>query len=185
MGGAWDEAYAFAGAPDEAIPMERRANIGFRCARSDAPPPPAFLAGVRVQPDRDYSQEKPVDDQTFAGLRKQFDYDLAPLNQRTEEIDDSNPYWRKEKVSFDAVYSGPRVTAFLFLPRGSAPPYQTVVYYASGIALGEKSSSHLEMWFLEPLIRSGRAVLFPVLWGCMNVKPKLKATGATASGDFR
>jgi dienelactone hydrolase len=178
MGGAWDEAYYSPRVTDEATPMERRANIGFRCARSDAPPPPAFLAAVKVQPDRDYSQEKFVDDETFAGFRKQFDYDPAPLHQKTDEIDNSNPYWRKEKVSFDAVYGGQRVTAFLFLPRGSVPPYQTVVYFASGIALGEKSSSHLEMWFLEPLIRSGRAVLYPVLWSMYERKEVVKERGA-------
>ena len=174
MGGGWDEVYYAAMGLDEAKPLERRADIGFRCARSEQPPPPTFLETVHIRPDRDYSQEKPVDDETFAGFRKQFDYDPAPLHQKTEEIDDSNPYWRKEKVSFDAVYGGQRVTAFLFLPRGSAPPYQTVVYYASGLALGEKSSSHLEMWFLEPLIRSGRAVLYPVLWGMYERKEVLK-----------
>ena len=183
MGGAWDEMYYASMVTDQATPLERRANIGFRCARSagpapDAPLPPAFLETVSIRPGRDYSQEKPVDDETFAGFRKQFDYDPAPLHQKTEEIDDTNPYWRKEKVSFDAVYGGQRVTAFLFLPRGSVPPYQTVVYFASGIALMEKSSSHLEMWFLEPLIRSGRAVLYPVLWGMYERKEVVKEKGA-------
>ena len=60
--------------------MERRANIGFRCARSRCTAATGISgSGVRVQPDRDYSQEKPVNDETFAGFRKQFDYDLAPL----------------------------------------------------------------------------------------------------------
>jgi hypothetical protein len=75
------------------------------------------------------------------------------------------------------VYGGQRVTA-LPVPRGSAPPDQTVVYFASGIALGEKSSSHLEMWFLEPLIRSGRAVLYPVLWSMYERKEVVKERGA-------
>jgi dienelactone hydrolase len=177
MGGAWDEVYYAATTPDEATPMERRADIGFRCARSDRPPSTEFLASAEVEPDRDYSREKPVDDETFAGFRKQYNYDPAPLHQKTEEIDDSNPYWRKEKVTFDAAYGGQRVTAFLFLPRGGAPPYQTVVYFASGIANAEKSSSHLEMWFLEPLIRSGRAVLYPVLWGMYERKEVVKERG--------
>jgi len=177
MGGAWDEAYYASRVEDQATPMERRATIGFRCVRSDAPPPPAFLATVATRPVRDYSQEKPVDDQTFAGFRKQFDYDPTPLRPKTEEIDDSNPYWRKEKVSFDAVYAGPRVMAYLFLPRGSAPPYQTVVYFASGLGAGEKSSGHLEMWFVEPLIRSGRAVLYPVPWGMYERREAVKGSG--------
>ena len=36
---------------------------------------------------------------------------------------------RKETVSFAAAYGGERVLAYLFLPRGAEPPYQTVVWY--------------------------------------------------------
>src|ERR1019366_10519180 len=96
----------------------------------------------------------------------------TPLHAKLEGIDDTNPYWRTEKVSFDAPYAGERIQAYLFLPRGATPPYQTVVYFASGIAYNEKSSQHLEMWFLESLIRGGRAVLYPVLWEMYERKPK-------------
>ena len=34
------------------------------------------------------------------------------------------------------------------------------------------------MWFLDPLIRSGRAVLYPVLWGMYERKEVLKESGA-------
>ena len=93
-----------------------------------------------------------------------------------EATDDTNPLWTKEKISFDAAYPGERITAFLFVPRGASPPFQTVVYFASGIAFNEKSSERLEMWFPDPLIRSGRAVLYPVLWGMYERKAKLKVS---------
>ena len=127
---------------------------------------------------RDYSSEKPVSDDKFAAIRKAYDYAKTPLRAKLDETDDTNPYWRKEKVSFDATYADERVTAYLFLPRGSAPPYQTVVYSPSGISYSEKSSKQLEMWYLEPLIRSGRAVLYPVQLGMYERKENLTAKGA-------
>lgn len=165
MGGAFDEAYYAAGLIDGAEPWARRPNIGFRCAKSATPPPSSFMEPIKQRLVRDYDKEKPVDDKQFAELKQTYEYERKPLNSKMEEADESSPYWRKEKVSFDAAYSGGRVTAYLFLPRGGTPPFQTVVYSPSGIAYSEKSSKQLEMWFLDPLIRSGRAVLYPVLWG--------------------
>jgi formylglycine-generating enzyme required for sulfatase activity/dienelactone hydrolase/predicted Ser/Thr protein kinase len=178
MGGSWDEAYYAVGTMDAAVPWDRRANIGFRCASSTAPPQPSFLDPVEIRGVRDYAREKPVSDAEFAAIRRVYDYAKTPLHAKLEGIDDTNPYWRAEKVSFDAAYAGERVPAFLFLPRGATPPYQTVVYFASGIAYNEKSSEHLEMWFLEPLIRSGRAVLYPVLWEMYERKPKPNTSNA-------
>lgn len=178
MGGAWDEAYYAAAAMDASAPWDRRANIGFRCARSVTPPATSFLDPVQVPSGRDYSHEKPVGDAQFARIRKLYDYAKTPLRTRLEATDDNNPHWRREKVTFDAPYAGGRITAYLFLPKGGKPPYQTVVYFASGIAYAAKSSEQLEMWFLEPLIRSGRAVLYPVLWGMYERKPELKASAA-------
>jgi formylglycine-generating enzyme required for sulfatase activity/dienelactone hydrolase/predicted Ser/Thr protein kinase len=178
MGGAWDEAYHVAQSMDAAAAWERRANIGFRCAESATPPQPSFLDAVELRFVRDYSQEQPISDAKFVDLRRVYNYAKTPLHAKLEETDDSNPYWRKEKVSFDAAYPGERITAYLFLPRGGAPPYQTLLYGPSGMAYMEKSSKHLEMWFVEPLIRSGRAVLYPVLWGMYERKAEQKRSRA-------
>lgn len=131
---------------------------------------------MNVQPNRDYSTEKFVSDETFAQFRRLYDYDPTPLRATVDSNDDSNPYWRKQTISFDAVYGNQRVVAYLFLPRASAPPYQTVVYFPSGMANMEKSSSRLEMWFLDPLIRSGRAVLYPVIWGTYERQEAIKGS---------
>ena len=165
LGGAWNEAYYASVILDAAPPLARRADIGFRCAKFDAEPPPNLTAPFVDRVVRDYAIEKPVDDATFLQIRRTFDYPAKPLHERVEATDESSPYWRKLKISFDAPYEGPRITAFLFLPRRSKPPYQVVVYSPSGIAYTEKSSERLEMWYLDPLIRAGRAVLYPVLWG--------------------
>jgi len=175
-GGAWDEAYYATGAVDAAASMDRRANIGFRCVRYVAAPSPAFNGPVNVGPARDFSKEKLVSGETFAQFRKLYDYGPTPLRAAIDGIDDTNPYWRKQKVSFGAAYGNQRVAAYLFLPRGSVPPYQTIVYFPSGIAYQEKSSSHLEMWYLDPLIRSGRAVLYPVIWGTYERQEDIKGS---------
>jgi eukaryotic-like serine/threonine-protein kinase len=40
-----------------------------------------------------------------------------------------------EKVSFDAAYGKERVTAYLFLPKNSSPPFQTIVYFPGSYAI--------------------------------------------------
>ncbi len=173
LGGAWDEAYYASAEPDVAPPMDRRSNIGFRCAKYIVPPTEAFTERVKLGPERDFTREKPVDDATFTQFKKLYDYAPTPLRASVDATDETDRYWRTERVSFDATYGNQRVTAYLFIPRGAKPPYQTVVYYPSGIAFSEKSSSRLEMWYLSPLIRSGRAVLYPVLWGTYERRENL------------
>src|SRR5207245_5152922 len=57
------------------------------------------------------------------------------------------------------------VIAHLFVPRNSVSPFQTVIYFPSAVALAAKSSEELEMQVIEFLLRSGRAVLYPVYKG--------------------
>jgi dienelactone hydrolase len=178
VGGAWDEAYYASAEPDVAPPMERRPNIGFRCAKYNAPPAEEFTARVKLGTGRDLSRVKPVDDVTFTQFKKLYDYPPSPLRASVDGTDETDRYWRKERVSFDAAYDNQRVTAYLMIPRGAAPPYQTVVYCPSGIAFSEKSSSRLEMWYLSPLIRSGRAVLYPVLWGTYERREQTSGSNA-------
>ena len=178
MGGAWDEAYYASAEPDMAPPMERRPNIGFRCAKYNEPPAREFTGRVTLGPDRDFTRAKPVDDAAFTQFKKLYDYAPAPLRASVDAVDETDRYWRMERVTFDATYGNQRVTAYLFVPRGAVPPYQTVVYFPSGIAFSEKSSRRLEMWYLSPLIRSGRAVLYPVLWGTYERREKLSGNAA-------
>ena len=116
MGGAWDEVY-FAYNFDEAPPLQRRANVGFRCAKSVAPLSSELLASVDLRPGRDVSKLKLVSDETFAEFRKLYDYAPAPLRQTVDAVDESDPRWSKQKVSFDASYGNQRVCGYLFLPR--------------------------------------------------------------------
>ncbi len=42
---------------------------------------------------------------------------------------DTAEHWIREKVDFTAAYADERVSADVYLPLGSEPPYQTVTYF--------------------------------------------------------
>lgn len=69
-------------------------------------------------------------------------------------------------MTFNAAYGGERVLVHLFLPRNAAPPYQTVVHFPGSYAPRLRSSHGVEQdWFVSFLLKSGRALLFPVYKG--------------------
>ena len=107
----------------------------------------------------------------FNVVRRFYAYDRGLLDARVESVDEGHPLWRLEKVSFNAAYGGERMTAYLFLPKGVAPPYQAVVHYPGSGALRERSFEARLNRELSPqylgvgisfLVQSGRAVLFPI-----------------------
>jgi formylglycine-generating enzyme required for sulfatase activity len=164
LGGAWsDPTYLYTG-PDALDPMDRSGILGVRCAVYPTPPPEAAFGPLnRVLVD--YSKEKPVGDDVFAVYRRYFDYDRGDLDARVEAKDDGPEHWRVETVSFAAAYGGERILAHLFLPRNAKPPYQTVVYFPPSSGTQLSSSEGLGSWEFGFLVRSGRAVLFPVYKG--------------------
>jgi dienelactone hydrolase len=114
--------------------------------------------------------ERPVPDPVFQVYREQFSYDKTDLKARVESRRESSEGWIQEKITFDAAYGGERVIAYLFLPKRSAPPYQTVIYFPGSASIDQRSSQNLESYyeypmFLSFIVRSGRAVLYPVYKG--------------------
>jgi dienelactone hydrolase len=115
---------------------------------------------------RDYSTEMPCSDEEYQVIKRQFTYDRTPLNAVVESIDDSSPFWRKEKITFDAAYDDERVIAFLFVPRSVEPPYQVVVYWPAGGTAKIPAFTDLpQREWTEYIITGGRALLFPVYKG--------------------
>ncbi|MEX2283823.1 MAG: hypothetical protein WEE89_15165, partial [Gemmatimonadota bacterium] len=104
-------------------------------------------------------------DDVFAIFRRQFAYDHKPLNERMESADSSRDDWVKERVSFDAAYNGPRMLADVYVPRRYAPPYQVVIFYPPGNALQLTSSANVPTAIFDFMIKSGRAVIFPIYRG--------------------
>ena len=173
-GGGWgDNSYMFAFA-SQAASMDRSDKNGFRCALYPEPekmPASTFqMVGFTISGEtEDYTKQKPVADSIFRVYKEQFSYDKTDLKARVESKKES-PEWSLEKISFDAAYGGERVMAWLFLPKNSAPPYQTVIYFGGGAPIFLRSMQDVEnFWefaiFLSFLVKNGRAVLYPVYKG--------------------
>jgi len=170
-GGAWDDpAYRYNDGGQRPA-WDRSQGNGFRCALYIEPEkiPPKAFEHHEFYPTRDYRKEQPVPDSIFDVYRAQFDYDATDLNAAVEERDDRAEDWVREKVTFDAAYPGERVIAQLFLPKNATPPFQTVIYFpGSGAVLTKKplgSALREFNWNVSFLVKSGRAVMYPVYKG--------------------
>jgi len=115
---------------------------------------------------RNYAREQPVSEKMHRVYRELYAYDRAPLNAAIESTDTSEPDWVREKVTLDAAYGKERIVAYLFLPRNTVPPYQTIVHFPGAESIFVRSSERLfEMPRIDFLLKSGRAVLWPVYKG--------------------
>ena len=164
LGGAWNEpSYVFA-TQDAQPPFSRSATSGFRCAKYGAALP-ASLAGAVTTLARDYAKEKSVSESLFAIYKNLYSYDPVDLDSRVESVDDTVADWRREKVSFRAAYGTERLTAYLFLPRNSRPPYSVLVYFPGVSSFFRTSSSIISPEWASFAVKSGRAVLYPIYMG--------------------
>jgi formylglycine-generating enzyme required for sulfatase activity len=163
-GGGWNEPEYMYRTGDAQDPFAREVSYGCRCALyPNGAPAEAFEP---VVPDRrDYGREEPASDYDFAHFRKLYDYDEIPLDSRTEYVNESNRDWRKEKVSFRAAYGDERIPAYLYLPRNSRPPFQTVLWMPGYAMFFKDSESPTRTEMFTYLLSTGRAVLHTVYKG--------------------
>jgi dienelactone hydrolase len=166
LGGGYSELpYMFVD-DDAQPPFDRLPTYGFRCTKNLGTGP---LAEALIRPiehlTRDYNKERPVSDQVFEIYKRFYAYDRTDLEPQVEPVEDSSDSWRKERITFNAAYGNERIPAYLFVPKRAAPPYQTIIYYPHSGALRTRSSEHIEMLFVDFIIKSGRALLFPIYKG--------------------
>jgi dienelactone hydrolase/predicted Ser/Thr protein kinase len=161
LGASWGDPVYMAWELVRMLPFDRSPSNGFRCAKYPVPLSEEVLAPV-ANPVRDYSKEKPTSDEVFQVYKSIYSYDRTDLEAVVESVDDSSEQWQKEKITFNAAYGGERVIAYLFLPKVVAPPYQVVVYFPGAASLRLRSISWLDMPFTDFIVRSGRALLYPV-----------------------
>ena len=184
LGGAWTDANYMFREADAQDAFVRLPGFGFRCARYVKPVASALTASIPVLA-RDYTKETPVSEDVFRVYRSFFAYDKTPLDVRVEGPEVSSPYWRRQKVSYAAAYGNERVPAYLFLPNNARPPYQTVVYFPSSYALLMRSSEEMDIRFLEFVIRSGRAVIYPIYQNTYERHIEPPPTGPNFRRDLR
>jgi serine/threonine protein kinase len=181
-GGAWDEpSYLFA-APDARDPWDRSPQNGIRCVRYDARAESGLGAPV-TRPPHDRAKQTPVSDDVFRLYRSLFSYDPSDLDARVEGIDQENSIWKREKLSFAGPDGGERVPAYLYLPKGVTPPYQTILYAEAGMALRLPSPQPGEERLFDFVVKSGRALLRPVLKGQYQRRYAAPPAGLNAFRD--
>jgi serine/threonine protein kinase/dienelactone hydrolase len=175
LGGGWnDPDYAFVDAYAQP-PFDRSPTNGFRCIRMlDEEPNLGNLQRTIETPYRDFMSETPVPDEVFAHYLRQFDYDRTPLDATIEEeipVDDGV----RQKLTFDAAYGDERMIAYLFLPSTGTAPYQAVVIFPGSGSIQARSSESLRLSRLDFILRSGRAVLWPIYKGTYERSDELSS----------
>jgi serine/threonine protein kinase/pimeloyl-ACP methyl ester carboxylesterase len=182
-GGGWNDESAFYNpAKIEAAlpPLDRSAANGFRLAiTNDDPGAAARLRSPlpEITP-RDLASEKPVSNEAFEIYRSIYAYDPLPLNAKIEATDSSRN-WIRERVSFDSSY-GERTVVYLYLPRTGSAPYQTLLYSPGGVANFVGSIDQYRAIHLDFILKSGRAVAFPILKGTFERRDKTPLQGPNA-----
>jgi len=171
-GGAWNDVPYMFGNWSQAPPSDRLPKNGFRCVIYIQPGQVPQSAFATAEPEEfpDFYKQKPVPDPVFQVYKEQYSYDKSELDARIEARDDTARDWIKEKISFAAAYDNERMFAYLYLPKNSLPPYQTIIYFPGSGSVMQRSSQDIETLYeftsqLPPLIKNGRALLYPVYKG--------------------
>jgi eukaryotic-like serine/threonine-protein kinase len=164
LGGGFGEPDYMFNFTDAQSPWDRRPNFGFRCMKLLSPP--NLAAQQRIESKtRDFWKEKPVPDEIFKAYKELYAYDKDALNSRVDQTDVTERA-KRERVSFDAAYGHERVTAYLFLPRNTSPPWQTVVLFPGAMAT---LNDTLDLTSVENaydfILKSGRAIVVPIYKG--------------------
>ncbi len=163
LGGASTDLPYMYNQPDARLPFERLATHGVRLVKylhADALPE-TLTAPVSFE-SADYRKIKPVPDSVFHIYEGLYSYDRTPLDAKVESEDDSSPYWRRQRITFNAAYSNERIIAYLYLPKHGVPPYQTVVYFPHGGAQTFHTIEDTQLSLIDFLVKSGRALMFPI-----------------------
>jgi dienelactone hydrolase len=171
-GGAWnDNTYMF-GNQSQAPAFDRSLKNGFRCAIyiDHSKIPKEAIEPAILGEQFDLYKQTPVADDVFQVYKDQYSYDKRDLNSKVEWSKESSEDWIQEKITFDAAYGNEKVMAYLFLPKKTSPPYQTVIYFPGSSSTHQRSSKDLEgyrefQYYFPYILKSGRAALYPVYKG--------------------
>jgi dipeptidyl aminopeptidase/acylaminoacyl peptidase len=144
-------------------PLDRGPGNGLRLVvTADEPEVRAALhAPLSPRPER--PGQEPVSDEVYAALSRPFAYDPTDLRATIDATEETRA-WTRQRISFDAAYAGPRMVLYLYLPRNSRPPYQTVIHWP-GTAAWDMASIDDYTDYLDFVINNGRAVAWPVYLG--------------------
>jgi serine/threonine protein kinase/dienelactone hydrolase len=186
LGGAWDEPNYMFVDPDAQSPFLRAANTGFRCVKYIGPEPISSVATAPMpSPRRDLTKEKPASAELFQAYRSLYSYDKTPLNASVEPYGKDEEDWTAQRISYAAAYGNERAIAYLFLPKKGKPPYQTVLFFPGSNALLVRTFSIYATSSLDAILKSGRAVLYPVYKGTYERGDGMETDVASTTSEWR
>jgi len=193
-GGAWNDPTYMYSDMSQLPSFDRSSKNGFRCVQyidKENIPESAFQLIKNIEGlygysgERDFSKETPVEDKIFEIFKNQFLYDKTDLNDKIEKTDSSNKDWIIEKITFNAAYGKDRIIAYLFSPRNASPPYQTLMYWPGVNATFEDSLIKSDWkWSIDFILKSGRAVMYPVYYRTFERKDGPRPTGGHQLSDW-
>jgi len=171
LGGAWSDFHYMFHDPNASSAFERSSKNGFRCVKylPDNIPPANTLINF-ISHSRHYLTEKPVTDKIFQIYKRMYTYDKTELNAKVDSIETASD-WYKEKIFFDAAYGNERMFAYLFVPKDYPQPYQTIVYFPGANAIRESSSKNIGRKLIWQIVKSGRALIYPIYQGTYERSP--------------
>lgn len=185
-GGGWaDPVYSF-GSYQPRAALNSDASLGFRCCLTAKPAngDQGTMSFTQKSIDFDY----PVSSaETFRSSLERYRYPQAPLHAEVVSVEEKEA-WRREEIAFDG-YGGKRAKAYLYLPRTSSGPYQTIQFLGGASWFhGMPVTVELEGRGarLAPYVRGGRAVFMVVLEGFAGREPVgAYVTLAPTSPEYR
>jgi eukaryotic-like serine/threonine-protein kinase len=185
LGGGWnDEPYQFTDAYTQP-PFDRSPTNGIRLVKYLMVDSNLALAGQPLQrASRDFLKERPIPDAEFAVYRRMYDYDRTPLNAKVLETADEGD-WIRELVRMNAAYAGDSLMVYLYRPKRGAKPYPAVVYFPGSSAIRDRAPDNLQWRPIDFIIKSGRAVLYPVYKGTYQRSDSLFTDVQDTSNFYR
>ena len=96
-----------------------------------------FTGRIERSAPRDFNAVVPASKAEYEGYRHIYDYDAHPLETKLEAEGETETI-RWQKVSFTAAYDGPRMAAYLLIPRHVSPPYVPIIVWPPANAMSER-----------------------------------------------
>jgi dienelactone hydrolase len=164
--------------------VDRNAVNGFRLMFSSDNTNLALAQKLITRANRDYFVEQPVSDDIFEVYRRLYAYDAAPLNAEVVSSEEEE-HWTIEEIELDAAYGNERLTALLYLPKNTQAPYAPIVYFPGSSAIYRRENPSTGRFVGSFLIKSGRAVLFPIYKGTYERGTELNSDIQNETNAYR
>jgi formylglycine-generating enzyme required for sulfatase activity/dienelactone hydrolase len=185
LGGGWnDQPYQFTDAYTQP-PFDRSATNGIRLVKHLGAEPNLPLAEQPLQRAwRDFLKERPVPDPIFSAYLQMYEYDRTPLDAKVLETVDEGD-WLRQLVRMNAAYASDSLLVYLYLPKRGRKPYPVVVYFPGSNAIRDQAPRNLQWRGFDFVVKSGRAVLYPVYKGTYQRSDSLSTDVQDTTNFYR